>query len=310
MGKLRSILILVFLVGGVCLSKVRAQQTNQFSIILKSSAPSLGMSNNSANLGIGQYFPPGTNTVRIPSGVWSETSGKTNELRCCVFDYDIRPVPPPGFTGNVTVTATFRPSAGLAGQGVSSFELRHKRKGAGTNWGQSVSGTTGQNSSQWVSTFNILSNSNNRVSSWTRTILLRFQRSTNLTAQQQQSLAGQTIGTFTVTVSFTLGGNTYTAQGHGLVRFWGSTPQTQQQAQAQQQAQNQTGSQQNTQQQWAILMQQQQMGRISGRGTTMILKRRFNPKSGKVELIKNGVISRLGYLNLNRRQALRNYRYR
>ncbi len=96
----------------------------------------------------------------------------------------------------------------------------------------------------------------------------------------------------------------------------------QQQAQNQQQAQqnqsqnqNQTGSQQTFQQQWAILLGQQQLGRISGRGTTMILKRRFNPKIGKVELIKNGVISRLGYLNLkgknlNRRQALRNYRYR
>ena len=92
--------------------------------------------------------------------------------------------------------------------------------------------------------------------------------------------------------------------------------QSQQQAQTQQQGQSQVqGGQQSTQQQWAILLQQQQMGRISGRGTTMILKRRFNPKSGKVELIKNGVISRLGYLNLkgknlNRRQALRNYRYR
>ena len=47
----------------------------------------------------------------------------------------------------------------------------------------------------------------------------------------------------------------------------------------------------------------------------MILKRRFNPKSGKVEVIKNGVISRIGYLNLigknlNRRQSLRNYRFR
>jgi len=97
------------------------------------------------------------------------------------------------------------------------------------------------------------------------------------------------------------------------VRFGGS--QTQQQAQNQQQNQNQTGSQQTFQQQWAILLQQQQLGRISGRGTTMILKRRFNPKSGKVEVIKNGVISRLGYLNLkgknlNRRQVLRNYRYR
>jgi hypothetical protein len=94
----------------------------------------------------------------------------------------------------------------------------------------------------------------------------------------------------------------------------------------QQQAQNQSGGQQSQsqvqggsqqqqrtpQQQWG---QMQQYGRISGRGTVCILKRRFNPKSGKVELIKNGVVSRIGYLNLkgknlNRRQALRNYRYR
>ena len=70
--------------------------------------------------------------------------------------------------------------------------------------------------------------------------------------------------------------------------------------------------QQTPQQQWG---QMQQHGRISGRGTTVILRRRFNPKSGKVELIKNGVISRIGYLNLigknlNRRQSLRNYRFR
>jgi len=82
-----------------------------------------------------------------------------------------------------------------------------------------------------------------------------------------------------------------------------------------QQNQNQTGSQQTFQQQWQQLQQQQLGTRLSGRGTTVILRRRFNPKSGKVELIKNGVISRIGYLNLigkdlNRRQTLRNYRNR
>ena len=46
-----------------------------------------------------------------------------------------------------------------------------------------------------------------------------------------------------------------------------------------------------------------------------LLEKLCNPKSDKVEVIKNGVISRLGYLNLksknlNRRQGLRNYRYR
>ena len=54
---------------------------------------------------------------------------------------------------------------------------------------------------------------------------------------------------------------------------------------------------------------------IQVRGSAIFLRRRFNPKTGKVEVIQNGVISRSGYLNLsgnklNRRQALRNYRYR
>jgi hypothetical protein len=48
---------------------------------------------------------------------------------------------------------------------------------------------------------------------------------------------------------------------------------------------------------------------------TTTLRRRFNPKTGRGEVTKNGVITRKGYLNLagnklNRRQALRNYRYR
>jgi len=48
---------------------------------------------------------------------------------------------------------------------------------------------------------------------------------------------------------------------------------------------------------------------------TTTLKTRFNPKTGRVELTMNGIISRKGYLNLmgknfNRRQTLRNYRYR
>jgi hypothetical protein len=100
-------------------------------------------------------------------------------------------------------------------------------------------------------------------------------------------------------------------------------PQTQQQAQTQQQNQNQTqsqnqnqtGSQQTFQQQWQQLQQQQLGTRIQGRGTCTFLQTRFNPKTGNVELTMNGVISRSGFLNLqvkdlNRRQALRNYRYR
>ncbi len=40
----------------------------------------------------------------------------------------------------------------------------------------------------------------------------------------------------------------------------------------------------------------------AGRATTTVLKMRYNPKTGKMEVIKNGIISR--------RQALRNYRFR
>jgi hypothetical protein len=53
-----------------------------------------------------------------------------------------------------------------------------------------------------------------------------------------------------------------------------------------------------------------------GRATTTTLRTRFNPKTGKMEVIKNGIISRRGFLNfqgkkLNRRQSLRsNYRFR
>jgi hypothetical protein len=48
---------------------------------------------------------------------------------------------------------------------------------------------------------------------------------------------------------------------------------------------------------------------------TTTLRKRFTPKTGRVETTKNGVITRKGYLNfmgknLNRRQALRNYLYR
>ena len=95
--------------------------------------------------------------------------------------------------------------------------------------------------------------------------------------------------------------------------------QQQQQAQPQQQ-QQQVQPQQQTrppnrkQQQW---QQMQQLGnRVQWQGApTTTLKARFNPKTGKMELIQNGVITRKGYLNLvggslNRRQTLRNYRYR
>ncbi len=99
--------------------------------------------------------------------------------------------------------------------------------------------------------------------------------------------------------------------------------QQQQQGGGQQQGQQQQTNQPPTLQQQQLRPnkfparpQQQQVGtRIQGRGSAIFLRRRFNPKTGKVEVIQNGVISRSGYLNLsgnklNRRQALRNYRYR
>ena len=62
--------------------------------------------------------------------------------------------------------------------------------------------------------------------------------------------------------------------------------------------------------------QQQRGTPIHWQGSpTTTLRRSFNPKTGRVEVTKNGVITRKGYLNLqgsqlNRRQILRNYRYR
>lgn len=134
-------------------------------------------------------------------------------------------------------------------------------------------------------------------------------------------IAGQTCGSFTIraTMSVINPGTglpqTYTSNiVNGTVSFAAGQQQAQTQAQNQSQSQNQnqTGSQQTFQQQW----QQQQLGtRIQGRGLTTTLSTRFNPKTGIVEVTKNGVISHRGFLNfqvknLNRRQALRNYRFR
>ena len=96
----------------------------------------------------------------------------------------------------------------------------------------------------------------------------------------------------------------------------GPGPQQQAQAQSQSQNQNQGGGQQNQNQFPGPQQQHAGIGtRIQGRGSTVILRRRFNPKTGRVEVTLNGVISRLGFLNfqvknLNRRQSLRNYRFR
>jgi hypothetical protein len=60
---------------------------------------------------------------------------------------------------------------------------------------------------------------------------------------------------------------------------------------------------------------QQQSGGIgslvTGRGNVVVLKRVYNPRSGTVQVIKNGIITRYGFRKFqgaNPRQALRNYR--
>jgi hypothetical protein len=111
------------------------------------------------------------------------------------------------------------------------------------------------------------------------------------------------------------------------------TQQTTQQMtqQTTQQMTQQTTQQQTTQQQMTQQMTQQQNqtvfpgpqqqsggigSRVQGRGSAVILRRRYNPRRGRVEIVKHGIISQTGFLNLqntslqNRRKALRNYRSR
>ena len=98
--------------------------------------------------------------------------------------------------------------------------------------------------------------------------------------------------------------------------------QNQQQAQNQQQnpPQQQTTPPPRQQNQSVFPGPQQQSGgigsRVQGRGSAVILRRRYNPRRGRVEIVKHGIISQTGFLNLqntslqNRRKALRNYRSR
>ena len=109
-------------------------------------------------------------------------------------------------------------------------------------------------------------------------------------------------------------------------RVWagggGQQNQNQQQAQNQQQnpPQQQTTPPPRQQNQTVFPGPQQQSGgigsRVQGRGSAVILRRRYNPRRGRVEIVKHGIISQTGFLNLqntslqNRRKALRNYRSR
>lgn len=99
---------------------------------------------------------------------------------------------------------------------------------------------------------------------------------------------GAIIGTYTIDAQVTIMGQTYNAnQLTGTVRFAPASPPPP--------------------------PPQQQMSGYKGYGSVVTLQRRFNPKSGKVEIIKNGVISRRGFFNFqsknsNPRINLRNYR--
>jgi hypothetical protein len=71
------------------------------------------------------------------------------------------------------------------------------------------------------------------------------------------------------------------------------------------------------QQQSAGIGSRIQMGNRGQTGrSTLILRRRYNARRGRVEIVKYGIFSQTGFLNLQnsslqtRRQALRNYRSR
>ena len=87
----------------------------------------------------------------------------------------------------------------------------------------------------------------------------------------------------------------------------------QQQTQTQQQAQTQQTSR-PTQQQWSILIKRPLTSLLRGRGVTKTLHTRFNPKTGQVEVTKNGIFSQGGFLKTNggsgisKRLMLRGYR--
>ena len=113
---------------------------------------------------------------------------------------------------------------------------------------------------------------------------------------------GLLCGTYTISVTFILNGQSGngTALETGDVKYAGTRLQQHQ-------------NQQNQQNQSVFPGPQQQSGgigsRVQGRGSVVVLRRRYNPRSGTVEIIKNGIITRYGFLNFqggNRRQKLRN----
>ena len=110
-------------------------------------------------------------------------------------------------------------------------------------------------------------------------------------ANQTTAIPGEVHGTYTVEAEFTINGQTYRSKVlTGTVKTAGASPPP-------------------------PVQQQGASGTQFHRPTT-VLRMRFNPKTGKMEVIKNGVISRRGFKNfqgkkLNSRQSLRsNYRFR
>ena len=107
---------------------------------------------------------------------------------------------------------------------------------------------------------------------------------------QTTAIPGEVHGTYTVEAELTMNGRRYPSNVlTGTVKTAGASPPP-------------------------PVQQQGASGTQLHRPTT-VLRMRFNPKTGKMEVIKNGVISRRGFMNfqgkkLNHRQALRNYRFR
>jgi len=141
---------------------------------------------------------------------------------------------------------------------------------------------------------------------WISTIPLT-QRITVVISAQSTNDPGPTPNRYDGTIEILSASNAILATARFDGRSERSTAsQQQQQAQPQQQGFGQQ-----------LGFAQQQSGtpiRWQGSPTTT-LKTRFNSNTGRMEMTMNGIISRKGYLNLtgknlNRRQVLRNYRYR
>ena len=136
------------------------------------------------------------------------------------------------------------------------------------------------------------------------TFAISFNRNPN--GAPAPPLPGMVCGTYTLSVAFTVNGQAGTAPPPetGNVEFPGPPG-------PQKGTNNVTGQQKTT-----FPGPQQQSGGIGSRvkksfGNVVVLKRVYNPRSGTVEVIKNGIITRYGFRKFqggNPRQALRNYR--